>query len=197
MSDNPVAGWYEDPTPGSTKLRYWDGAQWTEQYSDAPSAAAMPSAQEPAAAAYQPTQPDVQPAAQGAVEPVAAQPVGYQQPQQYDQQQQQYGQQPQQYGQQPQQYGQQPQPYNPQYNQQYQQQPAAADQKNGKALASLICGIVSLFVFGLILGIVAIVLGVQARSNPNRRGMATAGIVFGVIGIIGWAAILFVLPNMF
>jgi len=182
MSENPIAGWYEDPTPGSTKLRYWDGAQWTEQYTDAPSAASTPGAVDSAAAGYQAAQPEVQPVTQSTVEPVAAQPVSYQQPQQY--------------GQQPQQYGQQPQQYNPQYNQQYQQQGAAVDTKNGKAVGALVCGIVSLFVFGLILGIVAIVLGVQARKNPNRRGMATAGMVLGVIGIIGWAFILFALPNM-
>jgi hypothetical protein len=28
------AGWYADPSGDTTKLRYWDGANWTEQTSD-------------------------------------------------------------------------------------------------------------------------------------------------------------------
>lgn len=26
------AGWYPDPTGDTTRIRYWDGAQWTDQY---------------------------------------------------------------------------------------------------------------------------------------------------------------------
>lgn len=33
---NPQAGWYADPSGDATKLRYWDGNQWTDQYTDAP-----------------------------------------------------------------------------------------------------------------------------------------------------------------
>lgn len=36
----PQAGWYPDPSGDATKLRYWDGAQWTEYY-----AAAQPASQ--------------------------------------------------------------------------------------------------------------------------------------------------------
>lgn len=43
----------------------------------------------------------------------------------------------------------------------------------GLAIASLVCGIVSFFCFGIVLGILAVVFG----------GMATAGIVLGVIGL--------------
>lgn len=32
---NPVAGWYQDPSGDPTKLRWWDGAQWTDNYADA------------------------------------------------------------------------------------------------------------------------------------------------------------------
>jgi len=118
MSDNPVAGWYEDPTPGSTKLRFWDGDQWTNDLEDAPVAVDAQSAQvvqDFAAEANLPAQPEIQLEAQGYVEPVAVQPVAYEQQQQqgqpYDQQQQ-YGQQYDQQGNQ--QYG---QPYNQQYAQ--------------------------------------------------------------------------------
>jgi hypothetical protein len=37
MTDTQVpAGWYADPSGDATKLRYWDGTQWTEQYQSAP-----------------------------------------------------------------------------------------------------------------------------------------------------------------
>ncbi len=35
----PQAGWYPDPAGDATKLRYWDGTQWTEYYAEAQPAA--------------------------------------------------------------------------------------------------------------------------------------------------------------
>lgn len=32
---NPIAGWYSDPSGDQTKLRWWDGNQWTDNYADA------------------------------------------------------------------------------------------------------------------------------------------------------------------
>lgn len=32
---NQQAGWYADPSGDPTKLRYWDGTQWTNDYADA------------------------------------------------------------------------------------------------------------------------------------------------------------------
>lgn len=60
----------------------------------------------------------------------------------------------------------------------------------GMAVAALICGIVSLFVFGIILGILACVFGGIALSKyreglHSRKGMSIVGIVLGIIGIIG------------
>jgi hypothetical protein len=60
------------------------------------------------------------------------------------------------------------------------------------AIAALVCGIISVvFAFfgygaivGIILGIVAIVLGVLARKDPQRKGIATAGLVLGIIGTV-------------
>lgn len=56
MTTNPQPGWYPDPSGNPTRLRYWDGAQWLDQYTDlqvaAPAAQAAPSAT--AAAPYQP-----------------------------------------------------------------------------------------------------------------------------------------------
>ena len=64
----------------------------------------------------------------------------------------------------------------------------------GKAIGSLVCGIISLVIFwagwgaliGIILAVVAIVLGVSARKQmpPGTAGMATGGLVCGVIGLI-------------
>ena len=60
---------------------------------------------------------------------------------------------------------------------------------NGKATASLVCGIVGLAFFGIILGIVAIVLGSMAKkeiaqTGQGGRGQATAGVVLGVVDIV-------------
>jgi len=63
----------------------------------------------------------------------------------------------------------------------------------GKATGALACGIIGLLLCGVILGPVAIYLGTQAkkeiRSSNGRlkgEGMATAGIVMGVIAVIGF-----------
>lgn len=66
----------------------------------------------------------------------------------------------------------------------YDQQPSS----NGKAIASLICGIFAIIlspsiIFGIVLGVVAIVLGVMA-TKVRKDGKATGGKVCGVIGIV-------------
>lgn len=38
------AGWYPDPSGNPSKLRYWDGNQWTNDYADSPSGARAASA---------------------------------------------------------------------------------------------------------------------------------------------------------
>ena len=69
--------------------------------------------------------------------------------------------------------------------------PYAGMRTSGKAIASLVLGIVSLFCFGVFTGILAIVFGVNAqdeiRRNPSLMGsgLATAGIVTGIIGFVG------------
>lgn len=66
------------------------------------------------------------------------------------------------------------------------------------AVASLVCGIISLLFCGLIFGIIAISQASKAKrmiaENPTYGGggMATAGQVLGVIGLIGWAIIVLV-----
>jgi len=70
---------------------------------------------------------------------------------------------------------------------------AAASRTSQKATASLVCGIVGFVCFGFILGVVAIILGVYARRDIEGSagrlgggGLATAGIVLGVIDIVAW-----------
>ena len=60
------------------------------------------------------------------------------------------------------------------------------------AVASLVLGIISIvFSFipavdlvGGILGIIGIILGAVGRKNPDKKGMATAGLVCSIIGTV-------------
>ena len=180
MSENPIAGWYEDPTPGSEKLRYWDGDQWTEQYTDAPgegTAAAQDTMQTADTVAQHIAQPVAQPVDQTPAEPVVAQPVMYQQPPQYNQQ-----------------YGQPPLPYNQQYGQPSVSQPG---KKNGFAVASLVLGIIGLLLAGILINVMAIIFGILGLRNPYLKGMAIAGLILGGVGAI-WSIYLIavILPTL-
>jgi hypothetical protein len=71
------------------------------------------------------------------------------------------------------------------------QRPPADAISNGKATASLVCGIIGLIVFGVVLGVIAVVLAGTAKKEmaraPNRysnHGSATAGQVLGIIDIV-------------
>jgi hypothetical protein len=61
---------------------------------------------------------------------------------------------------------------------------------SGKATASLVCGIVSFLCCPIILSVLAIVLGNQAKNeidaNPalGGRGLAQAGIILGIISLV-------------
>lgn len=72
-------------------------------------------------------------------------------------------------------------------------QPAyQTDNSNGKgfAIASLVCGILSLFCFAFILGTLGIIFGCVARSKGYKGAMSIAGIICGAIGIILWILML-------
>jgi hypothetical protein len=61
-------------------------------------------------------------------------------------------------------------------------------EKNGLGTASLVLGILSMFCFAFLAGIPAIILGVQGRKAAsqglaNNAGVATAGMVLGIIGV--------------
>jgi hypothetical protein len=69
--------------------------------------------------------------------------------------------------------------------------PVSPSQGEGKAITALVCGIVSILLIpliplALVAGIVAIVLGTRYRraagAQDTGRGLATAGLVTGIIG---------------
>lgn len=69
--------------------------------------------------------------------------------------------------------------------------------QNGLAIASMITGIVSLFLIGftffsLALGIVALILGIMGLKKPTGKGMAIAGIATGGLTILIFIIILVV-----
>lgn len=82
-----------------------------------------------------------------------------------------------------------PQTYNatPVYDapQNYNPTPDAPPAK-GLAIASLVLGIVSLFCLPVVTGVLAAIFGGVAKSKGNTSGMATAGIVLGIIGVATW-----------
>ena len=166
------------------------------QYGPAPGAVPEPGAPYPGQAPQYGGQPPGQGQPPGyAEQPGYAQQPGYGPPPPgpYDQQQhgqQQYGQQ--QYGQAP--YGQPAygqQPYAPGYAPAGYAPGYAVPKNNTLALWSMILGIVQFVLFGPLLGIPAIILGVislrQIRERApaeSGRGMAIAGIVCSAVGIV-------------
>lgn len=63
------------------------------------------------------------------------------------------------------------------------------EQKNGKATAALVLGIISLIgicipIAGIICGIIAIVLTVLAKKEGSTDGKQKAGMILGIIGIV-------------
>lgn len=95
-------------------------------------------------------------------------------------------------------------PQSSQYPGQFPGQPVWTGPKvSGMAIASLACGILSFLCFGVVLGPVAFVLGLNARrtiarSNGWRKGdgMAIAGIVLGIIGtVLAVITMIYVLRN--
>jgi hypothetical protein len=70
--------------------------------------------------------------------------------------------------------------------------PPPAQRSNGAAIGSLICGILGCI--PLITSILAVLLGIVgiiATQNPRRtgRGLAIAGLILGLIGVVGWTAL--------
>ena len=130
-------------------------------------------------------------------QPITAAQQGYARPQPYGQQG--HGQPPSPYGNpyQPNvQQGGYPPPPSP-YGQPYQQNYYYPQKHPGESAATgaLVCGIIGLFFLGLVLGIIAIVQGRKAVRLGYPGGKATAGIVLGVISLIGWAIIMIAIAS--
>ena len=71
--------------------------------------------------------------------------------------------------------------------------PARQDEPKGLAITSMVLGIVSLVIpfVGLLTAILAIIFGAVSRShNEGGRGMAIAGIVCGIIALVGGIVII-------
>jgi hypothetical protein len=69
-------------------------------------------------------------------------------------------------------------------------------QSSGKAIAALVLGIIGIFLLPIVCSVLAIVFGAMARGEIQRDptisggGMATAGLVTGIIGVVAWGLIL-------
>ena len=61
---------------------------------------------------------------------------------------------------------------------------APAPANSSKAVWSLICGIVGLVLCGIVLGVVAVVLGRQAQREGRPGGMAKAGEILGYVDVV-------------
>ena len=67
----------------------------------------------------------------------------------------------------------------------------------GYGIASLILAIIGIFIAGIILGPIAIILGAIGRKKDDSPGLATAGLIIGIIVtvlsiviLIWWGAII-------
>ncbi|GAA2511401.1 DUF1707 and DUF4190 domain-containing protein [Streptomyces longisporus] len=74
---------------------------------------------------------------------------------------------------------------------------AAPPPTNGKAVGSLVCGILTFFTAGLT-GLPAVILGHSARSEMQRtgergEGLAMTGLVLGWLSVAGWALVITIL----
>lgn len=62
-------------------------------------------------------------------------------------------------------------------------------ESNGLAIAGFVCSIVGLIIFGLILGLLAVIFSAiglkRAQAGAKGKGLAIAGLVIGIIDIIG------------
>ena len=82
-------------------------------------------------------------------------------------------------------------PYQPQNAKPYGAPPVAPAQPGkGLAIAGMVLGIISLLCFPYITGVLAVIFGAVAKNKGCKSGMATAGIVCGIIGVALWLLML-------
>lgn len=87
--------------------------------------------------------------------------------------------------------------YQPQGNQEYYPYPPPPAHTNGKSVAALVLGILSIVIpyIGLLFGIVAIILSAISLKEIRTRyeqgkGMAIAGLVCGIVGTLIYAVLI-------
>lgn len=68
---------------------------------------------------------------------------------------------------------------------------------NGLAIAGFVCSIVGFFVFGILLGVLAIIFSAVGLGKINKdpskwkgKGLAIAGLIIGIVDIVGWIIII-------
>lgn len=61
--------------------------------------------------------------------------------------------------------------------------PQKEERGKGFAVAGMICGIVSIFYLRIITGALGLIFGLVARHKGYKKGMSTAGIVCGSVGL--------------
>ena len=68
------------------------------------------------------------------------------------------------------------------------------------AIASLVIGVLGIPLFGLVTGLIAVVVGCIAlsclRSDQRGLGLAVGGIVLGIADFVGWMVMMFVLSDV-
>lgn len=179
---NPIAGWYPDPSGDKTKLRWWDGNQWTDNYADAvaPQQSAQSQSQQASSfAATQATQQQGQPQPQS-----QPQPQPQPQPQSQPQPQPGYAQQPG-YTQQPQGYGQPPQ----QPGQGYSQTQATSTDDTLRLIAFILAIISTVAVCWAIIPLAWMIpmtvhcWGIYKRTKPNTTAFGVCTLIF--LNLIG------------
>lgn len=186
---NPIAGWYPDPSGDQTKLRWWDGNQWTDNYADAvapqqqpaqPQTAAQSQATAQSQAAAQPQQP-AQPQAAPQTQQVNQ---GFSQPQSQFQPQPQPQPQPQGYGQ-AQGCGQVPQ----QPGQGYPQAQSASTDDTLRLIAFILAVISTVSVCWAIIPLAWMIpmtvhcWGIYKRTKPNTTAFGVCTLIF--LNLIG------------
>ena len=77
--------------------------------------------------------------------------------------------------------------------------PTTSVRRNGMAVTGMVCGIVGLFVLGILLGPLAVIFGgiglSRSKVSGTGRGQAITGIVLGVIDIVAYLVIVAVISK--
>ncbi|MBQ9781318.1 MAG: DUF4190 domain-containing protein [Clostridia bacterium] len=76
------------------------------------------------------------------------------------------------------------QPYGNPYGQPYAPYQPLVQPAHKLAMASLICGIISFFCFGLPLSIAALVCSIKAKKEGNTENINTIGLIIAIVSIV-------------